>query len=456
MPAGLKAASLAHLDGGLGLVKGFQDFFGADFLLVRSLEHVKRNIRDQGAKKLRQSSWWTSTKTWVATSAFFHNDHVFDRYWHYCFLLLEKHEEAEFLAYLKAEHFKQTEVLWTASWRAATLEPGYGSYALNSVDAFFGVLDDYVPEEKSLPLRELMRHYEHAGRVFENESMWSEVCVEPSKLLSPTLLGEVSGQLSKRLEYKGGKQVGRLTAKTLKRMLAEETPMMLEVEAGEGQTTKVFCKYGPAAYNEQEMTALAELENAKSAEAVETAFQDIGALDENGFHPRIVRALYDKFTALHEEAGKLLESHHDFWQCGMTEHMAHIAATPQVLCPKRSLVSTVLVGEDLAKPALVDEQFADPFDPGAGGQPELLGAANEGVPAAVHQEMQRLAEAGVLPITTPEQRARNRCSGGSEYGVPAAFADARRFSYVHPNFPPPTGYFWRCRGSEWTLCVKGG
>ncbi|CAE7941732.1 Slc35a3 [Symbiodinium sp. KB8] len=180
MPAGLKAASLAHLDGGLGLVKG--------------------------AKKLRQSSWWTNTKTWVATSAFFHNDHVFDRYWHYCFLLLDNYEEAEFLAYLKAERFKQKEGLWTASWRAATLEPGYRSYALDSVEAFFGLLDDYVPEEKSLPLRELMRHYEHAGKVFEHESIWSEVCVEPSKLLSPTLLGEISGQLSKRLEYKGGKQ----------------------------------------------------------------------------------------------------------------------------------------------------------------------------------------------------------------------------------------------------------
>ncbi|CAE7312242.1 unnamed protein product [Symbiodinium microadriaticum] len=66
----------------------------------------------------------------------------------------------------------------------------------------------------------------------------------------------------------------------------------------EGQTTKVFCKYGPADYNEQEMTALAELENAKSAEAVEAAFQNIGALDEDGFHPRIVRALYDKIHGL--------------------------------------------------------------------------------------------------------------------------------------------------------------
>ena len=105
---------------------------------------------------------------------------------------------------------------------------------------------------------------------------------------------------------------------------------------------------------------------------------------------------------------------------------------------------------------MVDLHFPDPFNPPAAEQPELLGTANDGVPAELHQEMQRLAQAGVIPITTPDQRARNRGSGGTEYGVPAAFADARRFSYVHPNLPPPTGYHWRCRGSEWTLCVKGG
>ena len=41
--------------------------------------------------------------------------------------------------------------------------------------------------------------------------------------------------------------------------------------------------------------------------------------------------------------------------------------------------------------------------------------------------MQRLAEVGVLPITTPGQRARNKCSAGSAYGVPAAFAYAKTF-----------------------------
>ena len=85
VPDGLRKASVAHLDGGPALVKGFVEFFGQDFQLVRSLEHVKRNIRDQGVKKLTQSSWWASTKRWVSKSAFMRNNHVFDRYWHHCF-----------------------------------------------------------------------------------------------------------------------------------------------------------------------------------------------------------------------------------------------------------------------------------------------------------------------------------------------------------------------------------
>eukprot|EP00439_Symbiodinium_sp_Y106_P083526 s563_g23.t1 len=180
-------------------------------------------------------------------------------------------------------------------------------------------------------------------------------------------------------------------------------------------------------------------------------FRQIGALDEEGFHPRKVAHLYEKYTALYEEAADLVETHQDFWQSGMTEHYVFVAKESFGAAVPENFSSL-----DSGKPALVDLHFPDPFNPPAGEQPELLGTANDGVPAEVHQRMQRLAQAGVIPITTPDQRARIRGSGGTEYGVPAAFANARRFSYVHPNLPPPTGYHWRCRGSEWTLCVKGG
>ena len=73
------------------------------------------------------------------------------------------------------------------------LESEYESYALSSVDSFSRLLDHYVSEENSLPLRELMRHYEYTRKVFENKNMRIEVFVQPSKFLSPILLGEISG-----------------------------------------------------------------------------------------------------------------------------------------------------------------------------------------------------------------------------------------------------------------------
>ena len=324
VPDGLRKASVAHIDGGPALVKGFGEFFGQDFQLVRSLEHVKRNIRDQGVKKLTQSSWWAPTKRWVSKSAFMRNDHVFDRYWHHCFQLLEKAGESDFLAYLQTEHFQKDAGLWTATWRAAVLDPGYGSYSLNAVDSFWKLLDQYVPEEKSLPLRQVMERYEHTGRVLQNDSKWSALCVEPSTLVTPSLVGEASTELSPRLDWKGDKQVGRMSCKTLERLLAQEAPLMLQFNTEE-KTTQVFCKYGPVDFDAVEMEALSDLVRSTSSSTVDAAFQQIGALDENGFHPRRVTAVYEKFTALYEEEGGLLQSHRDYWQCGMTEHFLHVS-----------------------------------------------------------------------------------------------------------------------------------
>ena len=51
----LKQAKVAHLDGGTGLVKGFQDYFGPSLLLARSLEHVKRNIKKRRCQEASQN-----------------------------------------------------------------------------------------------------------------------------------------------------------------------------------------------------------------------------------------------------------------------------------------------------------------------------------------------------------------------------------------------------------------
>ena len=87
----------------------------------------------------------------------------------------------------------------------------------------------------------------------------------------------------------------------------------------------------------------------------------------------------------------------------------------------------------------------------------LLGEPLADVPQAVHQAMEHLAGQGFLPITTPAQRRRARFTPGSTYGVPDFLADARRYAYVHPNLPPPSGYIWRLRaGPTWVLCKRGG
>ena len=96
----LKQAKVAHLDGGTGLVKGFQDYFGPSLLLVRSLEHVTRNIKKEGAKKLHKTSWWTAVQHWVAFSAFIRNDTTFHFFWHHSLAILRRHGEDAFASYM--------------------------------------------------------------------------------------------------------------------------------------------------------------------------------------------------------------------------------------------------------------------------------------------------------------------------------------------------------------------
>jgi len=85
-----------------------------------------------------------------------------------------------------------------------------------------------------------------------------------------------------------------------------------------------------------------------------------------------------------------------------------------------------------------------------------LGAAAAGCPADVHQRMQDLYARGALPLTSPEQRSRQRLSAGTDYGVPRMYREALHHGYLNPNLPPPDHYLWRCRGAVWTLAPRGG
>ena len=75
----------------------------------------------------------------------------------------------------------------------------------------------------------------------------------------------------------------------------------------------------------------------------------------------------------------------------------------------------------------------------------------------LHDNMEQLARTGGLPITTLEQRRRNRLSNTSFYEVPVALLPALRGGYLHPNLPPPAGLVWRIKpGASWKLCARGG
>ena len=55
-----------------------------------------------------------------------------------------------------------------------------------------------------------------------NEGLWAEICVKPCKVVTPALLGDEQNELSHRLDYKEMKQVGRLTAKSLARLMIDK------------------------------------------------------------------------------------------------------------------------------------------------------------------------------------------------------------------------------------------
>ena len=86
----------------------------------------------------------------------------------------------------------------------------------------------------------------------------------------------------------------------------------------------------------------------------------------------------------------------------------------------------------------------------------LLGPACGGVPRDVHRRMIKMAQKGILPITTPEQRARHKPVHGTEYWGPMSLREAVIWCYASPNLPPPKDYLWRCFGRKWILCRKGG
>ena len=108
------------------------------------------------------------------------------------------------------------------------------------------------------------------------------------------------------------------------------------------------------------------------------------------------------------------------------------------------------VSDDVIQAPYIEPNNAAP----AGSQ--LLGAAGEGVPPEVHSQMEALALSGDIPVTSLEQRRRQRATSNSGYAVPDTLRMALHHGYIGPNLPPPRGLVWQCSGRRWRLSVRGG
>ena len=84
----------------------------------------------------------------------------------------------------------------------------------------------------------------------------------------------------------------------------------------------------------------------------------------------------------------------------------------------------------------------------------LLGAAVPGVPMAVHQRAEQLAQACVIQTTTEVQRRGNHCK--SNVRSNEEMASLLAFGYVNPNYGwAPKNMKWCRKGNGWALVPQG-
>ena len=119
---------------------------------------------------------------------------------------------------------------------------------------------------------------------------------------------------------------------------------------------------------------------------------------------------------------------------------------------EETLDALVSQSSDNYVPPFVIPEATAPFAP----RDDILGRRAPGTPAELHAEMVRMANEGSIPITSLQQRQRNRGTAGSSYGIPPGLTAALAHGYISPNLPPPAGLVWGHRGGAWVLLPRGG
>ena len=90
-----------------------------------------------------------------------------------------------------------------------------------------------------------------------------------------------------------------------------------------------------------------------------------------------------------------------------------------------------------------------------------MGEPVAGVPAIVHERMERLARGGAIPLTTVAMRARIHgrvVTRGTAYDVPPEMREAFAYGYTHPNWQDAFAYGWVRKPGQYRLQrrVRGG
>ena len=75
---------------------------------------------------------------------------------------------------------------------------------------------------------------------------------------------------------------------------------------------------------------------------------------------------------------------------------------------------------------------------------DVLGGRHKDIPKDVHKRMVKLAAKNGIPITTPRERKfwalkRRTYQGDMTWKWPV------KYGYLHPDLPPPKGFFWKRR-----------
>ena len=163
-----------------------------------------------------------------------------------------------------------------------------------------------------------------------------------------------------------------------------------------------------------------------------------------GSPERVLQVL--KSWALYGEGVRSREEH----MASQLKHLFLDALKAGELLPMTTLDAMVSSDlSDMAPPFAFKEQGEQ-----QGGN--ILGKKAPQVSQELHEEMTQRALKGEIPVTTPQQRQRNRGTAGSSYGVPAGLLPALQNGYISPNLAPPAGLRWKHRSGEWVLVPRGG